>query len=371
MAKEIDIRRGHLLKFIIGFLITIGCLMIALWGIEWEQIQEGFQRANYSTLPILIALLFFVFWLKAIRWRLLLQPLRKLSTKEVVPSLMIGFMGNNVLPAHLGELIRIFVLGREFSLSKAAVFSSVVLERLFDMVVILLFLLASLLLVDGLPSWVTTTILLVSVFSALAILFLLAYLFWTQRFIRATRRVFSFLPERLGQKLTEGLEAGVLGLASIQSGGLAFWIVLTSILQWALMAGMVYVSLWSFGLHLTPFVSFVIIAVSAIGVSIPSAPGFFGIIQLCFWVILQLFGVDKADAFASSMYFHLSNYIPVTLLGLYYLNRRSSMYFHLSNYIPVTLLGLYYLNRRGLDLWQFDKEAAESKDPILVDSGTV
>ncbi len=139
MAKEIDIRRGHLLKFIIGFLITIGCLMIALWGIEWEQIQEGFQRANYSTLPILMGLLFFVFWLKAIRWRLLLQPLRKLSTKEVVPSLMIGFMGNNVLPAHLGELIRIFVLGREFSLSKAAVFSSVVLERLFDMVVILLF----------------------------------------------------------------------------------------------------------------------------------------------------------------------------------------------------------------------------------------
>jgi uncharacterized membrane protein YbhN (UPF0104 family) len=140
------------------------------------------------------------------------------------------------------------------------------------------------------------------------------------------------------------MEAGVLGMTSIRSGGLAFWIVLTSILQWALMAGMVYVSLLSFGLHLTPLASFVIIGVSALGVSIPAAPGFFGIIQLCFWVILQLFGVEKADAFASSMYFHLSNYIPITLLGL------------------------YYLNRRGLHLWQVEEEAAESKDPILADS---
>jgi uncharacterized protein (TIRG00374 family) len=249
-----------------------------------------------------------------------------------------------VLPAHLGELIRVFVLGREFSLSKAAIFSSVVLERLFDMVVILLFLLMSLLLVDGLPSWVTTTLFFVSVFATVSILLLAAYMFWTQRFIRATRRVFSFLPERFGQKITEAMEAGVLGMTSIRSGGLAFWIVLTSILQWALMAGMVYVSLLSFGLHLTPLASFVIIGVSALGVSIPAAPGFFGIIQLCFWVILQLFGVEKADAFASSMYFHLSNYIPITLLGL------------------------YYLNRRGLHLWQVEEEAAESKDPILADS---
>jgi uncharacterized protein (TIRG00374 family) len=322
-------------------------LVIALWGIEWGQLREGFQQANYFTLPILLVLLFAVFWLKAIRWRLLLQPLRKFQTKEVVPPLMIGFMGNNLLPAHLGELIRIYVLGREFSLSKAAVFSSVVLERIFDTAVVLLFLVMSLFLVEELPSWVSTTIFFVSLLAGLIILFLAAYLFWTQRLIHATRRVFSFLPERFGRKLSETMEAGVLGLASMQSGGLVFWIVVTSILQWILMAAMVYVSLWSFGIHLPLVASFVIIGVSALGVSIPSAPGFFGIIQLSFWVILQGFGVDKGDAFASSIYFHLSNYIPVTLVGL------------------------YYLNRRGLQLWQIDKEAAEDEDQMLADSGTV
>jgi len=321
------------------------CLIIALWGIELEQVRQGFLRANYASLPILLGLLFFFFWLKAIRWRLLLQPLRDFRTKEVVPSLMIGFMGNNVLPAHLGELIRVFVLAREFSLAKAAVFSSVVLERLLDTAVVLIFLVMSFMLMEALPPWVEAGIPLMAVLATSTILLLAASLFWTQPFIRAAQRVFSLLPADLYTKLTDIMVAGALGLASLRRAELAFWVVLTSILQWVLMAGMVYVSLWSFGLHLPPLASFLVVGVTALGVTIPSAPGFFGVVQLCFWISLQLFGVEKADAFASSIYFHLSQYVPVTLLGL------------------------YYLNRRGWHLRQIDKEAAEEKKPTLTDSG--
>jgi uncharacterized membrane protein YcjF (UPF0283 family) len=55
-AKEISIHQRHLFKLVIGLIITIVCLAIALWGIEWEQIKEGFQQANYFTLPILMGL---------------------------------------------------------------------------------------------------------------------------------------------------------------------------------------------------------------------------------------------------------------------------------------------------------------------------
>ena len=321
------------------------CLIIALWGIEVEQVKQGFLRANYATLPILLGLLFFFFWLKAIRWRLLLQPLRAFRTKEVVPSLMIGFMGNNLLPAHLGELIRVFVLAREFSLAKAAVFSSVVLERLLDTAVILIFLIMSSMLMESLPPWIEAGTLLLAVLASSTFLLLAASVLWTQPFIRAAQRVFSRLPAALCTKLTDIMVAGILGLTSLRRAKLAFWVVLTSILQWLLMAGMVYVSLWSFGLHPPPLASFLVVGVTALGVTIPSVPGFFGIVQLCFWVSLQPFGVEKADAFATSIYFHLSQYLPVTLLGL------------------------YYLNRRGWQLRQIDKEAAEEKGQVLTDSG--
>jgi len=58
--------------------------------------------------------------------------------------------------------------------------------------------------------------------------------------------------------------------------------------------------------------------VTALDVVVPSTPGFFGVIQFCFWVSLRIFGVEKADAFAASVYYHFSYYIPVTLVGLYY-----------------------------------------------------
>ena len=318
---ERKITRSRILKVTVGLLITLICFLIALWGVDFQQVTHSFSRANYFTLPILLALLFLFFWFKALRWRLLLKPLREFRTREVVGPLMIGFMGNNVLPAHLGELIRVFVLGRKFALSKAAVFSSVVLERILDMVVILIFLMMGLRLVKGLPEWVTAGSILMGVLTVLMILFLTAYVLWTSSFIRGAQKVFTLLGPALRTKLTETVESGALGLTSMRDPRLAFWIILTSVLQWTLMGGMVYVSLWSFGLHLEPLASFVVVGVVALGVAVPSSPGFFGVVQLCFWVSLRLFGVEKADAFASSIYFHLSQYVPVTLVGLYYLSR--------------------------------------------------
>jgi uncharacterized protein (TIRG00374 family) len=307
----------------IGILVTVVSLGGALWGIDFTEMDASFRRANYATLPIFLVFLFLFFWLKAIRWRLLLQSLRGFKTREVVGPMMIGFMGNNLLPAHLGDLARVFVLGRKFNLSKTAVFSSVVLERVFDTASILGFFGASLLLVE-LPETFQTTTLYTAGLTAVAFLVLAVYVFWTEQFVQTAEWALNrlrFLPTTLRGTLTEMLESGAEGLASLRNGKLAFQIVITSALQWFLMAGMVHISLVSFGLHLPLHASFIVMGVTALGVVVPSTPGFFGVIQFCFWVSLRIFGVDKTDAITASVYYHLSQYIPVTLVGLYYLGR--------------------------------------------------
>jgi len=301
--------------------VTILCLAAALWGLDLKEVSESFSKINFGTLPLILALLFLFFWLKAVRWRLLLAPLRKFRTQEIVPPLMIGFMGNNVLPAHLGELIRVFVLGRNFTLSKAAILSSVILERVLDTLVILIFVGIGLLTVEGLPTWVQTGAFSMAALTISFALFLIAYVFWTQTFLQAYRKIFHFLPTKLFDRVEEIMRKAAPGLASIKNARAAFWIIVTSLLQWILMGGIVYVSLASLGLWLHPLASIVTIGISALGAAIPSTPGYFGVIQLSFWVSLQMFGVEKADAFASSIYFHLSQYIPVTLVGLYYVSR--------------------------------------------------
>ncbi len=237
--------------------------------------------------------------------------------------MMIGFMGNNVLPLRLGELARVLVLGREFNLSKTAVLSSVVLERLFDTATILVFFGGSLLLVE-LPAAYAITSLYLGGLTAIAFLFFAIYVVWTERFVAVAEWVLDrlrILPATFRASLTGMLESGAEGLASLRDAKLVSWIVITSAMQWFLNGAMIYAALWSFGVDLPLRASFVVMGVTAFGVAVPSVPGFFGVIQLCFWVSLSIFGAEKVDVLGASVYYHLAQYIPVTLVGLYYLGR--------------------------------------------------
>lgn len=236
---------------------------------------------------------------------------------------MIGFMGNNVLPVRLGELARVLIFGREFNLSKTAVLSSVVLERVFDTATILVFFGGSLMLVE-LPASYAVTSLYLGALTAIAFLLFAIYVVWTRQFVVVAEWLLNrlrFLPATFRASLTGMLESGAEGLASLRDAKLVSWIVVTSGIQWFLMGALVYISLWSFGIHLPLRASFVVMGVVAFGVAVPSVPGFFGVVQLCFWVSLSFFGVEKVDVLGASVYFHLAQYIPVTLVGLYYLGR--------------------------------------------------
>lgn len=318
------IKRKRILQIAAGVVVTIVCFVIAFWGVDLGMVTSSFARANYASLPLLLVLLTLFFWLKAIRWRMLLTPAREFRTMEVVPAMMIGFMGNNLLPAHLGEFIRVFVLGRQYRISKTTVFSSVVLERVFDVIAILLVFGISMLLVKGLPEDYKTASLYLGGLTIAAIFILVAYLVWTERFVRVISWFLSRIPllsEGIRDRVLGMLESGAVGLAALKNVKLVAGIVITSFLQWGIMGGMVYVSLVSFGIYISPLASFVVVGVTAIGVTVPSSPGFFGVIQACFRVSLVLFGVDEADAVAASVYYHLAYYIPVTVVGLWYVNR--------------------------------------------------
>ncbi|HID23415.1 MAG TPA: flippase-like domain-containing protein, partial [Planctomycetaceae bacterium] len=146
------INRKKVLNLLLGLAVSAVCLAVAMWGIDFQAVQESFARASYWTLPIFIVLVGLFFWVKGIRWKYLLSPLGRFRTREVFPAMMIGFMGNNLLPARLGEFIRVYVLGRQFHLSKTAVLSTVVLERVFDIAAILLVFAIGLFGVEGMPA---------------------------------------------------------------------------------------------------------------------------------------------------------------------------------------------------------------------------
>ncbi len=311
-------------QVLLGSLVTVGCLALALWGVDPAAIGRSFSRANYATVPVMLVLLVAYFWLKAIRWRLLLHPLKSFRTSQLVGPMMIGFMGNNVLPFRLGELIRVFVLGRHCRVSRAAILTSVVIERLLDMLAILTLLAIGLMPVSGFPSQYRWIAIIGGAVTIAVLVAMALFLAWTARLLKWLEWGLSWvplLPESWCRRLLTTVESGAQGLASLRDGRLMWGSLTTSLLQWLTQAAAIHVALWSFDLAVPWSASLIVLGVTALGVTVPSSPGFFGVIQACFMVSLRPFGVEKADAFAASVYFHVVNYIPVTLVGLYFLHR--------------------------------------------------
>ena len=150
------------------------------------------------------------------------------------------------------------------------------------------------------------------------------YLIWTKpvvAFVEWGLSLIPFVPVRFQQKVADILEAGAEGLASLRSARLLAGILTTSFLQWMLNGLTIHLALWAFGLQVSPMVSAIVLGVTAFGVTIPSSPGYFGVIQFCFLLVLNLFAMDKEVVFAASIYYHMLQWIPVTFIGMFFFLR--------------------------------------------------
>ena len=313
-----------------GVAVSIGCLYWAVYQMRddpnaWPQIKAAFRTADYRLLVPLWGGLFVFYWLKAWRWRFLLAPLGRFRPmRELFPPILIGFAFNNLLPAHLGEFVRVFVFGQQHKVPKTAVLSTVVLERVFDILAIVAFLAAGLFFVKGVDPRVQKMGLIGGAAALCLVLGALAFVLLTKPVLNLTEAILKrlpFAPPGLVTKVISLLESAADGLASLRSPGLLAGIFATSLLQWALNGWMMYLSLVAFGLQVPFSVACILLGAVAFAVTIPSSPGYFGVIQLTFMGVLQLFTRDEKAVFAASIFYHLAQYIPVTLLGLYYFNR--------------------------------------------------
>src|SRR6266851_7583401 len=86
-----------------------------------------------------VAIYFVAVWARAWRWHYLLRPLKPISTRRMFPIVTIGYMGNNIYPARAGEVLRAYVLRREEGVPVSASLATIVIERIFDGVVMLMF----------------------------------------------------------------------------------------------------------------------------------------------------------------------------------------------------------------------------------------
>lgn len=311
-------------QFWVGAGVSALFLAIALRGLDLQQVWLEVRAANYAWLVPGIVAYFLGVWVRTWRWHYLLRPVKPVSLGNLWPIVVIGYMGNNVYPFRAGEVLRAYVLKKKERISISASLATVLVERIFDGLVMLLFVFITLPTIPDLPDWLRQTVIWASLafLGALLVFFMIAALPRQAEAIY-TRLIQTLTPGRAQPRLLDLAHRFLGGLSSLRSSRDIAMIFITSVMIWLLET----LKYW-FVMHAFPFVvSFFTLmlmnGVVNLATTLPSAPGYVGTFDGPGIEILKVFSIEPALAAGYTLVLHAALWLPITVLGLWYMARES------------------------------------------------
>jgi hypothetical protein len=267
------------------------------------------------------------FPLRLVRWRLLLRTERGNSypAGPLWHAIALGFMANNLLPLRAGELIRSYTAARLTRARFTTVISSVGVERIFDALTVVA-LLSYALLSSDLPSSVavggTSIAQLARMAGLVGLVALLGAVLVVATPLTAERVVRRVLPHtQVADRIVDLIEGIRQGLTVLRSPARLAGVILWSLVLWLVNALAFYVGFGAFDIPVSYTGALLLQGLLILGISIPSTPGFFGPFEAVIVAVLAIYGVSGSLAFSYAISFHLTTFVPITLLGLWSMAR--------------------------------------------------
>lgn len=311
-------------RWALGLVISAFFLWVAFQQVEdVSQVGDALGRASYIWLVPAVLLYLADLWMRALRWRALISPVAPLPLSSLFGILSIGFLVNNVLPARLGEIARAVIVGRRHGVSRSATLATIVLERIFDGIVMLLFLGVATATAGGTvgSDWLAVLVPLTAAgFGGAALALILLALAPTTTLGVAARLLAPF-PARLREAALTVAAKFISGLGVLNDLKLAGTTLVLSVVVWLLEAGVYVMVGQAFGMNVTSVGYLLALAVANLGTMIPSSPGYVGTFDALVARSLAIFGVGEALALAYAFLLHLAIWLPPTLIGFFYLYR--------------------------------------------------
>jgi uncharacterized protein (TIRG00374 family) len=281
------------------------------------------RTARYGWIIPGVVVYFFGVWARTWRWDYLLRPLKRVSLRRLFPVVVIGYMGNNVYPARAGEVIRAYVLRQREGISISASLATVVVERVFDGLVMLIFVFIALPFTP-MPAWLQWMVIAASIlfFGALAVFMVLAAkVEWAEAaYGWAINRV---VPLRFRQPVRGFADRFMTGLHSLRSGRGVLMIFATSIVIWLAETVKYWFVMHAFDFSVPFWVLMLMNGIVNLATTFPSAPGYVGTFDAPGIEILSIFGVERSLAASYTLVLHAALWLPITLLGFWYMGHES------------------------------------------------
>jgi uncharacterized protein (TIRG00374 family) len=299
-----------------GLLVSLFFLVIAFRGQDFSRIWEDLRSAQYAWLLPALAMYFLGVWVRSARWHFLLRAVQRIPARKLFPVVVIGYMANNVLPFRAGEVVRSYTLSTRFQVSKSSSLATIAIERIFDGLTMLLFML-----VASLSIALTADLRYVTIVGTALFVVLLGLLFGCvlAPAVRhaGVRLVVKWLPGRFSERVESIANSFFEGLGILRRKQDLAAVAATSLLAWLCEATMYGLVARGFNLHVSPLAILMVTAAANLATLIPSSPGYVGPFENGVLLVLSgALNIARATALSYAIVLHAALLFPVTLLGL-------------------------------------------------------
>ena len=312
----------------LGLAISVAFLALAARNLHWPEVAQALRQADYPWLIPGVAVYLVGVLVRSWRWHYLLRPIKDVPSSKLFPVMAIGYFGNNVFPIRAGELLRIYLLKLFFAIPMSAGLATILVERAFDGIVMLGFVFLNLPRLSNLSTnpQVSATLRALAVGGAVVFLgatlvLIILALFPERSAALAQVGIDRVLPGRMRPRARQLFDQFLVGLGALRSPFDVLMILGTSILIWLLETLKYWFVMHAFPFQVSFFVLMLMNGIVNLATTLPSAPGYLGTFDAPGIAVLEGSGVSAALAAGYTFVLHAALWLPITLLGGYYLLR--------------------------------------------------
>lgn len=302
----------------VGLLVSAAFTYLAVRRVHFHEVWTGLRTSEYVWLIPALATLCVCVLLRAIRWQYMFGPETRPRLAPTSSSLLVGYFFNSVLPARAGEAVRIVALNQRTGTSRAEAASTVVAERAYDVLCLLVLFFVAL---PWLPdvSWLRTAVVFaVGLAGVLAAGTLVLKLFGA-RPLRFALRPLARLPLFSIERIDLVADNLVHGLAALRRPRLALAAFFLTMASWLAAAVSAWFVMRGFALGVSPVAAILVVVTTNLAMILPSSPSGIGVYEAAVLAAMSPYGVSKSAALPFALVFHAVNFFPYIAVGLYLL----------------------------------------------------
>jgi uncharacterized protein (TIRG00374 family) len=310
----------------VSLVLAAVLLTVFLWNLDLEEVGRSLASADAGLLTASVMMALLAYWLRVVRWQLILRPAGRTRHSSAVIATLVGYAAIALIPARMGDLIRPLVLSKRDRLPASATLASILTERIFDLWTVVTFFLIFLIFPPELPMLsakgedylgiLSTTGMVLGVGLVAGTAVLLGLFRYQEGFIDLITRPVARVREGWRQPIATFLNHFLDGLRVLQRPRDLLLTLVFSVLTWMTIFYQVQLTLLAFGV-VTPFrTAFLLVILTVMGMAIPTPGGVGGFHAMMQLGLKDFLGVAANTGGAIAIAHHAACFLPITILGL-------------------------------------------------------